>query len=76
MSPKHSRWFQPRSGALSVPYSSDDDRRQEAGEDEVLLSKEEAVEECMKLQHCLEDAYGIRVSTQKERTGFVKKSSN
>ena len=38
MSPKHSRWFQPCSAALSVPYSPDDNRRQEAGKDEDLLS--------------------------------------
>ena len=46
-----------------VTFSPDDFKqkgigRQEAGDEESLLSKDEAVEECRKLQQCLEDAFG------------------
>ena len=41
-----------------VTFSLDGIGRQEAGDEEALLSKDEAVEECRKLQQCLEDALG------------------
>ena len=63
-----------------VTFSLDGIGRQEAGDEEALLSKDEAVEECRKLQQCLEDALGcllrVLIYPPKVQPKYLEKRKN